>query len=372
MTEYLATFSISLAIIAIIQNWPKRSIGFIFWSIVAILIPCLLAALRANTIGTDVSGYSEPMSQLALQSSSFEQYQGMTWHRVWRYSRPSDFEIGYSLMVWFVSRTFGGVIGVHFVTQLLTIVPIYIGLAQLRDKMSSCLGMLLYYFIYYNTSLNIMRQWIAIGWLLLGISFLLRGKKKPYFIMIAIAFLFHTTAILGIALYVLQRLFAGKKGKSRTKLLVIGITGIGILILIRPITMLMSRMGLSYYAAYLGSVSFLPRQFLLRLPVLLLLIWWWKRAESDKNWAAALIALFILDMLVSQFASANEQSGRIAYYFGSSLIYGVPLAIRKVRGQIPRLSASSCVTLYAILYWIYVYVITGATQTVPYLFIKGL
>ena len=46
MLPYLAMFCISLMILAIIQSWSLKGIGFKFWLLVVVLLPCLLAGLR--------------------------------------------------------------------------------------------------------------------------------------------------------------------------------------------------------------------------------------------------------------------------------------------------------------------------------------
>ena len=50
---------------------------------IAILIPCVLAALRANTVGTDVGVYLEPMFRVANNSTSFRDYLRGSWSQGW-------------------------------------------------------------------------------------------------------------------------------------------------------------------------------------------------------------------------------------------------------------------------------------------------
>ena len=58
--------------------------------------------MRSPMIGTDVQVYVQPLFDLANGSVSFADYQASQWWGVWRYIHPSDYEIGFSFLVWIV------------------------------------------------------------------------------------------------------------------------------------------------------------------------------------------------------------------------------------------------------------------------------
>ena len=58
MAVYLMGFALSGALIALAQK--RRTWVFVLLSVLALLIPCLIAALRAQHIGTDQIPWSMP------------------------------------------------------------------------------------------------------------------------------------------------------------------------------------------------------------------------------------------------------------------------------------------------------------------------
>lgn len=50
---------------------------------------------------------------------------------------------------------------VLFFIHALILAPIYLGLKRMKKSYPVYLGMLVFYLLFYNTSLNMMRQWIA-------------------------------------------------------------------------------------------------------------------------------------------------------------------------------------------------------------------
>lgn len=101
-------------------------------TLLRVLIPCILAGLRADTIGTDVKVYVEPMYNAAKKSHSLSTYMNQRWFVIWRYMYVNKFEIGFSLMVFLVQKLGGSFALVLFFIQLLIVAPIYIGLRKIH------------------------------------------------------------------------------------------------------------------------------------------------------------------------------------------------------------------------------------------------
>ena len=62
---YIVFFLISCFLIWLSEKSPSRYIGKLL-AFIAILLPCILAGMRADTIGTDVRVYVEPMYNAAV------------------------------------------------------------------------------------------------------------------------------------------------------------------------------------------------------------------------------------------------------------------------------------------------------------------
>lgn len=168
--------------------------GFI--CVLAILIPCLIAGLRADTVGVDVKVYAVNALSQARQFSSLPQ---MLTHT----------EVGgewfYVILVYVLSHFTKETGVLLFLLQFLTLVPILKAAYILRDKLSISFTMLVYFLLFYNDSLNIMRQSIACSFILLGCTFWFSeeymNRLKSILCMITACF-FHRSAFIGIILII--------------------------------------------------------------------------------------------------------------------------------------------------------------------------
>ena len=366
MLPYLISFAISTGIIAIIQNWNRRHMGFVFWSAVALFVPCALAALRSSDIGTDVNLYVKPMYELACRDLSFSDYQRSSWWSVWHYKSPSDYEPAFAFLIWAVSRATHSFSAVLFVLQALMIVPIYLCLIRVRKNCPLWLGMAVYYLMFFNSTLNLARQWIAVSFILFAIHYLFDSKRIKYWIIILIASGFHRSALFGILIFILYQ-YLVKDGCGVRQVTIVGLVAILSLFVSTVLSSLLPVIGLGKYTGYLGDLDFLPNQILLRLPMLALLLAYWKKSE-DKTVAAFFLGMIFLDMALSQLASANEQSGRIALYFSITAVLYIPAAVSAMGSQASRFGLGTAMMSYCVVYWVYTYVISGAGETIPYVF----
>ena len=351
-------------------------------AIIAILIPCLLAGLRADTIGTDVKVYVEPMYNAAKESHTLSAYMNQRWFVIWRYMYVNKFEIGFSLMVFLIQKLGGSFAMVLFFIQLLIIAPIYVGLKKIHKPYPICFGMFVFYCLFYNTSLNMMRQWIAMAILFMAFSYLISGKKKKYGILTLVACLFHTSAIIGFVIFPIY-IYCNKKREyikiANFKLdevmapIKIFIYGCVMLLSLNIIAVILSHIGLSKYIGYIqgdNGLYLLPNQILLRLPIIIVFIIRWKKILKEDKLAPFYGSMLVLDLLISQLMSINAYAFRIGSFFSeynilsySALVYA---GNRKYKAN--RYMALFYVIAYIMFYWVFYYVITGTHATFPYVF----
>lgn len=156
----------------------------------AIIIPCFFAGVRDNTVGTDVmtyaywTYYSAKGSTLA---SFLSAYAGIS-------------AVGFNAVSWLMAQfgTFSTYLGV---LQLLVIAPFFLYSKKLFPR-TSWIAAAVYMFLLFPASLNLMKQMIAVA--LCVPTFELVRREKPItfciFVM-AIALLFHQTAIVALVYY---------------------------------------------------------------------------------------------------------------------------------------------------------------------------
>ena len=152
MYYYLGTFISSLIFIYMAEKQFKRhkKIIFILLSTIALFIPCWLAGIRGDTVGTDVMVYAIPQYNYAKSFSNF-----------FVYSAFSGIEPLYSFLVFLCSKFNLGVSVLLFISQFLVILPLYIVGLKKIDQLSLTFFMFVYYFFFYHITLNMMRQSIA-------------------------------------------------------------------------------------------------------------------------------------------------------------------------------------------------------------------
>lgn len=379
MAIYLVTFALSCGMFKI-ASAQKRKGSFLFFSAIGILLPCLLAAFRAETIGTDVRVYVKPLYEAAKDAAGLGDYFSRSWWAEWRYKYVSDFEIGFSLGVYCITKVFGSLSAVLFFISMAILVPVYAALRYHRDKLQVWFGMLVFYLVHYNTSLNMMRQWIALALLLYALRYLEEQRPGRYFGMVLCAMLFHTSAVIGGAVYFLCQYvnresriklqLGPKRYSSREyRVVFIALAGMAGLLMLELAIWLLNALGLEKYLYYVsGSVHFMPNQIILRLPVLLLFLWNYPRTKREPM-TPFWITMLVIELLVSQLLSVTPQSGRIGVFFSEYWILSIPVSLAAVPEKYNRRRlAYGIFTAYLLFYWWFYFAHGGTNETVPYLF----
>ncbi len=380
MTVYLLGFAISLVLIAIAEK--KRTSVFVTVSVIALLIPCLIAGLRAQTIGTDVMVYVKPLTQSAIISDNLKEFFSTYWFQAWRNLYSKDYDIGFSLLVYIVAQLTDNLGAVLFAIQAFTIVPIYIALSRNREKFPIWIGMLVYYFLFYNSTLNVMRQWIAMGFLLLAMQMLTERKLWLTAALTAIACLFHSTAVVAVPLYLIYWVLWILRGKELAHndlrigapMLVVGaISLISVLALMNlPLVLkLLAMVGLERFSNYLigEEMQLMVEQIILRLPLFALFLLNWKDMSRQSKLAPFYMAMLLFDAIAAQLLSVDAMSYRIGSYFSLYSILWLPQVCSCSRQPLIRKLSTAVLTGYCLFYWYYNYVYIGRHETYPYIFV---
>jgi hypothetical protein len=181
---------------------------------IALLLPSILAGLRDYSIGGDISAY------------------GNYWFRMSRYATKyipfitdaHDYSIGYgyATLNFIVSRFTDNSHWFYFILCLFELVVLFLALIPFKDQIRVPYAFLIYFLLYYNDSLNNMRQFPAILILMVSYQFICRRKIVPFIITVLLAMTFHATAIIGFLLYPLSWVAEGRFKKYILWLVAIG------------------------------------------------------------------------------------------------------------------------------------------------------
>lgn len=379
MAVYLIGFALSVLLIAISEK--KHTTVFIIGSVAALLIPCLIAAFRAETVGTDVTVYVTKLVDAAGSADSLEQYLSGYWSIGYRNQYISDYEIAFSLMVYVLTKLTGSLPVVLFAIQALVVVPIYTALSKNRKNAPVWLGMLVFYLLFYNATLNMMRQWIAIAFLLLAFPYLQEKKYFQAVLFSFVALLFHLSAILVVPVYAvywylnLRHNLMLEEGNirisSRTlSVVLISIVALAAVMNLDLILNLMSAVGFDRFSNYLkgNQISLMINQIILRLPLILLFLCNWKYFKKSTKAAAFYMTMLLLDMVAAQLISVDVYAFRIGHYFLQYVILAAPALYACRKPGFQRTTTVLLMIAYCLFYWYFTYILELRHETYPYAF----
>lgn len=384
MEVYFGSFAVCAAISLLINRKEIKSFSFVAGSIAIVMILTLVAGLRASTVGTDTSEYALGLYDIACENNSFLSFYSSSWYWSWRWVDVDSFEVGYLLLVW-IARRLGSFQVLLFLTSALTVGPIYYALAKNKDETNLPICLVLFMLVYFNVTLNAMRQWIAVALVFLAVFTLYNPQKnllqqRKAYVCLLIAFFFHSSAIIGLAPLLIRHALRNEKGFTRY----CAIASIAIVLLLFStiVQSFLGSIGLSKFVGYLGSGStgFVVGRFVFQVPFLLISIYYYLTKKSDNQWALFFLCMMTLSVIISQLSSFSLYGGRVTSYVD---VFEIPLVGLVVSNSIEKMSSCakpsllmwpvscflvSCfAVVYGLFYWFYIYG-TGSSETLPYLF----
>lgn len=211
MIIYLLIFSISIVFTVFSSaalNRHKNFGLFLFLSSFVILAPTLLATFRDPGIGTDTLGYVQDVWSQMLRLGSFSNI----WY-AYNNGYFYDFENVY-LLINCIAFIFGEDIHwLYFFVSLSIMLPIYIAIYDNRKNAPMWLGVTLFLLLYYNYSLNMIRQSIALAFCIYSFKFIERCQWIKAIIWFFIIINTHNTGIfygMFICVYLITQIRNGR------------------------------------------------------------------------------------------------------------------------------------------------------------------
>lgn len=339
-----------------------------FCTIIGILLPSVLAGVRDYTIGTDILVYGNAWFSRALNTHNLFEYIA--------YAAPRDIGAAYALLNWVVAHIVGNAHFFYFVLNLLCNVLAYLGLKKNEDCLDVSFGMFAYYCLFYCRTYNILRQSIAVLIIFWGFWFIRQKKLGAYLLTVFVAMLFHSSAIIGVVIYILYWV-SNSKLKSFVKFLIV-VACIACIGLYRQIIELLIKINVlsNRYEMYIndtgGGGGFI-RIFLLCVPLMLVLTLLIKKQYCETKEYNALGTYTVVSFFISLLTFRLASIARIAYYFDIYFVYAWAVISGKLQ-YIFKIRQRNCNELligcYLLFYWIYVFGLRNSGEVVPYLFMR--
>lgn len=365
MLIYIFTYLLSILFIVVgyLINKEQKILKISF-IMVGILIPCLLAAFRDVSIGTDTSRYILNLFNVAKKSEDLKTF---FLYSSW-YFDIKDY--GYLITTYISAKVFNSFHILLFLIELLVIVPIVISLFTSKKSKSEVIaGMSIFYFFMYNVTFNMARQSIALAFIVLGISLLLNNKKKLSLFVLIIALLFHKTAIIMILIYIIYYIMNSKKIQFSRRNMRNIIYVLSILLVLNYkniIYFLVSKNIYSHGGLYLELYSKLDFSFadlIVYAFMIFMMIINKKNILSKKIDYDFYLFMAIEAIIILQLGAFVQYLERLSLY----LIYPVIFSVVPNIGDKNKIGK---ILLYSflIIYWIYTFVILNSHNTMPYYF----
>ena len=390
MAPYLVMFLSSIILLWISERTSSRIVCRLCY-IIAVLLPCLLAGMRALTVGTDTSDYPYELYMAANKSGSLIDYYLSPIYHEYKYMPVFTFEIGFTTVYYIATKLFGSFASCLFISEMLTVCPLFLALSKYKKKfkLDIWVGFLIFYFFFYNTTFNAIRQWIAIAFSFYAFSCLIVDKKiMKSFIFILVGTLFHKSGLLGIVLSGLYWLFNIKFKKSikcgrivitpnSLRTLLILILSIGIIFGMNyTVVPLMENIGFSRYASYLkGDMHFSINQIILQIPFIFILFFERKYFRKDGvsdvvtlKFRNYLLNIFFLAAVFAQLATINQHSWRTTLIFNTFNMVLFPYIYKGEKNKNRKIIILTIIIVFSVVYWYCNYVLWGRHNTIPYIF----
>lgn len=197
---YLLVFVLSLIFTQRAETASRREKRwkYIIYSVIAIAVPCIIAAFRGTEVGSDTVR-TEWIYNYAFSCGSYSQY--LSW------THMQDLEFGFSFLNYIMSKIGLSVQGAFFIYELLTILPIYYVTKKHMDNYPMWSCMAVFFAFFYNISFNATRQCIAIAFIILLYQMVIEKKYIKSVACGVVALLFHGSAYVGIVIVIAAVVF---------------------------------------------------------------------------------------------------------------------------------------------------------------------
>lgn len=332
-----------------------------------IMILSLLAGFRDNSVGTDVKIYANGVYLAASRVSNIKELLEFLFHS--KLHTVNEIESAYLLVAFIGTKIFKSLFGTLFLTSLIINTGVFVGLYRIKEHISYNIAIIVYCFMFYQNTYNMMRQWMAMAIIIYGIKHINDRNLIKYLITVLVAMLFHKSAFIAISLYLIALYMEKPRNLSR-QIIVILVTVLGV-VFFQPIVVTLTSSGVltTKYLKYAvgGSISLFWQELAVRAPAIALCGVLYKPMKNSEKHHAFWFIMMLIEAVISQLHSIMDLATRIGAYFSVSRIVEMSVAC-KVGNSDQRVLVKSLVVAYVVLYWLVMYIYFGFGDTYPYKF----
>ncbi len=332
-----------------------------------ILIPSIVAGLRALNIGTDINTYGNYMHYVASNLSISKFFS------IFGYS-----DILFSVFTLIIGIIFKNIHIYLFLLQLLNCILIYKACDNYKEHIPIWLSYLLFLLTLYFRQLNLLRQGIAISFSILAISYILRDNKKKFLINAILASLTHISAISVFLIYYIKACIIKNKDKKVSMvciysfLIILFLLFMPILKFITSSGILPSKYSFEYFSTYLNinhELDNLGTFFKLFWCILTLLIGFNKNLKEKIVDFDFFFHIVFIDFILWNLNIYIHYIDRLSFYFGFTyLLFYIPQISKIFKKEIyNKILIYTVILIVFLFYWYVRFIFQNAGNVFPYL-----
>lgn len=357
MLLYLIVFSISIIATYNAQNSKVCGINYYFHCFWAIIPAVIIAALRDPSVGTDTPNYIGFFEDAVKYNDSFVSY----------FLINHSLEPGFLLYNFLLANITQSVQVYYIITYFVVVGLMFKSAMRLRAYIKPHLFMLIFYMLFFSDSLNVMRQYMAMSFVVNAISLLFLHKYKRYVFWTVVACFFHTSAIISIIIggaYYITRKFPLRK-----HLFIYLTVCLGAVFVVANLD-LVSRIGIlptyvekfeNVYLAQSSEGGVSASHIVIYVASLLYVIY----AHRNTPVMDFMLLMAILTLIFAFSANINAFLYRMALYFSIMLCFTIPYIYKNIQSKNVRYLSHVLLSLY-VFYYFFSIVISGTNAVVPY------
>lgn len=351
----VSIFVVSLSLINEFYLFKLNKNKIIVFTIMlsSILGLAFVAGVRDTTVGADINVY---VMRLFNLSNSFG-------NNLLGFLRNSGSDLFFAIVV-YIGSLFNDIHVVLFLIEICVCTPIFFFAYLQRKNISYTAIIFVFLMTMYVSSLNNMRQSIAISLCVLSYHFILEKKDKISLLLIFSSFLFHKTGLIFLSVYLIEKFIKQDRNRFSLKLVILIVP----LLLFLPIVdNLISLSGYSYYI----EAGFNYRDFSINsiTKKLLFVVMWGLtftlKDEIDRNKSASGLIYSIIALYCTFLSFSFPGMGRLGYYFTDLQYFLIVGHFYKVFKQKRFMSLMTC-ALFALLWWDMTKVENDSAKVYPY------
>lgn len=360
---FIFTFSAFLALLAFDNRLDKGKLLRCISACLSVGVLSILNWIRDSSIGTDVEIYGNAIFGAACNSPDLLSFLNYC-------NDVSMKEIGYALLNYAISRVTTNVHVYYGILGLVVNGIFFYAIYLLKEHNTGVVSWILYMLLVYPSTLNLIRQGIALSIVALAVVFVICHKNPAISVaLLFLAYSFHHSSILAALILafvlILERL-KSQKGQNVLIILFLLVTAS----LLPLINFAYNRGYLSdKYSQYMNfgdQASSLANAMLIRLPFVVLSIWALvKTRKQRRGFESASWAIIIGEMELVPLQSISRSIARIALYYGVFKIFGYVSAGQSIK--LSRKISDMIVIAYAIVCFYIQVVLGGANQIYPFI-----